>query len=393
MSARRLLLWTLVVLWSPAAWAEIPGFTISKIEGLNGVELDDDRFATTPSATNWPAHKVNYRDCLAYLGISEGQSLAEPDAEGAEVVEADVVETVEVTDAASTDVPADTVTETATDAGTDGAGGGGGDTAEGIRKISIEWSVANPSLAGRKWWYSIRTGTGCSESAEVDAEATETCTYLRQKTELVGYELYTLEIPVTRLLGTECTKGSTGDARVYFTVQAESNFNERDTDTVTVDYDYDPPKAVQTPTLEAGETNLQASWTDESNTEDVTYTVYWSPDTFDDDTLSNVESKGDLTAKDYQITGLENGTRYWVAVAALDDFDNPSTLTDRVDGTPVEVTDGFEFYKNAGGTDKGGFGCAMGDTGAASAAVLLLVALALLATFAGARRPATRRGA
>ena len=388
MFARRFLLGTLVVLWSSAAWADIYGFAITKIEGLNGVDLDD-RFGTTASATE---HKVNYQDCLAYLGIEEGQSLAE----GTEQVEdAEVVEVADttVTDTTVTDTTVtDTAADTATDASADGSGGGGGDTTEGVRKISIEWAVNNSSLTG-KWWYSIRIGSGCSESAEVDVEATDTCTYLRQKTELDRYTTLTIEVPVTRLLGTECSKGDTGEARLYFTVQSDTDYNLHDNATLVIEYDYDAPKAVTDLTIEAGETNLSTSWTDDANTEDVTYNVYWYDAEFDDGTKDSAHEKTGLTATDYQITDLENGTRYWVAVVSVDDFDNESSLSDRVEGTPVQVTDGFEFYKGAGGGEQGGFGCATGGTGAASAAVLLLVGVALAAAFAGARRPSSRRGA
>jgi hypothetical protein len=44
-----------------------------------------------------------------------------------------------------------------------------------------------------------------------------------------------------------------------------------------------------------------------------------------------------------------------VGVVAVDDFDNESLLSEIKSGTPVLVTDGFEYYKESGGADKGGF--------------------------------------
>jgi hypothetical protein len=395
MILRRLLIAALVVLWSQVATAEIYGFAINKIEGLNGVELDD-RFGVTASATE---HLVNYKDCLAYLNIDAGQSL-DPESTVEEVVEATTTDVVETVDVAETVDAADAASDSASpaDTSTDGSGGGGGATTEGIRKISIDFSV-NDSLIG-KWWYSIRIGS-CTESSEVDEAATDSCTYLRQKTELTRYSTDTIEIPVTRILGYECAKGSTDDVRLYFTIQSDLDYNQRGTETVDIELDYDAPKPVTNLTLEAGEENLSVAWDDEANadTETVTYRVYWYDASFDEDTLDDVSSKGDLTAKAFQITGLENGKDYWVGVVALDDFDNESTLPDLVEGTPVLVTDGFEAYKDAGGAEKGGFGCTVNggsatsgaEASAKAAAVLLLLAVALLAVLPrGGRRNAGR---
>lgn len=363
MSAKMWVLGLALLLLSGQAQAEIFGFKINGIEGLNGVDLDD-RFGTGAADTE---HLVNYLDCLAYLDLEEGQSSAESsESANAEVVEAaDEIETTEtfITEVAeitevyevadvTTDDAAGTEAETG-DVESDGGSGGGGGDEELVRKLRIDWSV-NDTLIG-KWWYSIRVGS-CTESAEVDAEETDSCTYLRQKTELVAYSTDEVDVLMSDLLGTECAKGSTGEARIFFTIQSDLDFNNRSTETVVIELDYDPPAAITALEVSAGEENLSASWDDENNTETVSYKVYWSSATFDENDLDGdaVSSKGDLSAKSYQITGLDNGTRYYVAVATTDDFDNESELSEAVDGTPVVVTDGFEFYKEAGGADEGG---------------------------------------
>jgi hypothetical protein len=109
--------------------------------------------------------------------------------------------------------------------------------------------------------------------------------------------------------------------------------------------------------LEAGEENIQVSWDDETNSEDVEYVVYWSQKEFDVLMLdsSDVSSKGGLTAKSYQITGLEIGTQYYVAAAAEDDYGNVSPITEVLDATPEAVDDFWEHYKKSGGQEEGGY--------------------------------------
>jgi hypothetical protein len=392
---RRILLGALLVLCSHTARAEtIYGFYIDKIEGVD-IELDE-RFGTTASATE---HKVNYQDCLNYLGLDPGQSLG-TEGEGAEVIEPDAVEAVEVVEVIQAVDAAGETASDVTEASSDASGGGGGASATaGPGKIAIDWVVRDQRLTG-KWWYSIRIGS-CTEDVEVDSAATDTCTYLRQKTELTPYSTDTIEIPVKRLLGTECAKGSEGDVRLYFTIQSDFNNQDHATSTVTIDYDYEAPKTVTSLALEAGEENLNASWDDMTDTsaETVTYKVYWYDASFDDDTLADdaareaLSSKGDLTTNSYRITGLELGETYWVGVVALDDFDNESPLSEVLDGTPILVTDGFERYKQVGGAEKGGFGCSVGEGSAATASTLLLLGVALAAALASARRRGARRGA
>jgi len=108
---RKLLVPLLLLLAAWPARAEICGF---KINSFTAVDLRDQgelekRFDTTATdqttcstgglvtSTDATEHQVNYRDCLRYLGIEEGQSLAEGEVEGAETAE--VVEAVESAEA------------------------------------------------------------------------------------------------------------------------------------------------------------------------------------------------------------------------------------------------------------------------------------------------------
>ena len=75
---------------------------------------------------------------------------------------------------------------------------------------------------------------------------------------------------------------------------------------------------------------------------------------------------------------LTNGVRYVVAVAAMDDFENPGDLSSIHCGTPEPVTGFFEAYRAAGGGAGGGY-CAIGAVPSrAAAAGIVFAALGLL---------------
>ena len=90
------------------------------------------------------------------------------------------------------------------------------------------------------------------------------------------------------------------------------------------------------------------------------------------------------------ITGLKNDVGYHVAVAAVDKWDNPGTLSAVACGTPQETDDFYRVYRRDGGTAGGGW-CNVGSQGRrtgddASAAHGSAILVGLLALGAIARR-------
>jgi hypothetical protein len=76
--------------------------------------------------------------------------------------------------------------------------------------------------------------------------------------------------------------------------------------------------------------------------------------------------------KTFEITNLENGTKYFVRATQTDLAGNVSDLSPEVEGTPVAVTDFYEQYTGAGGTETGGCGVAGGAGLSAGAALAVL---------------------
>jgi hypothetical protein len=122
-------------------------------------------------------------------------------------------------------------------------------------------------------------------------------------------------------------------------------------------YDYVAPGAPGSVSVnDAGET-VEVSWSKPSDASEdtVDYQVYWSSAPFDSRIagLGKKTVSGDLTST--TIEGLDVGETYYIAVGAIDDFDNESPLSELQTATPVETLDGFERYKSAGGGEEGGF--------------------------------------
>lgn len=77
-----------------------------------------------------------------------------------------------------------------------------------------------------------------------------------------------------------------------------------------------------------------------------------------DESLLCGEQAGELASRG-TARGLANNAAYAVGIAATDLVGNVGTLSSTLCATPVEVTDFFEAYKDAGGKGGGGFFCSL----------------------------------
>lgn len=95
------------------------------------------------------------------------------------------------------------------------------------------------------------------------------------------------------------------------------------------------------------------------------------------------------TSTSVKITGLTNGVHYGVAVAGVDTYQNPGALSQVVCDTPVQTTDFYDDFREAGGTAGGGY-CSLGaPTGQTAGAVA--IALGALGLVLRRRRSARAR--
>ena len=381
---------TFLLLIAGPVKAEIFGFQINGIEGLGALEgLVEERLSDE--------YKVSYQDCLLYLEgvipttVVEGEPLAEYVEETPDVVEApycgdgtcddgeDCVtcladacpecgdgecqvnehcgicpsdcgecrETDVITESDAHDYPGDILEEVSGDNGKED----NIKDSSASRKLEVKWSLTAPTLSS---YYIIRIGS-CSETLDISEGETDSCRTLVSKDDLDSYSNNELIIEITDLLGEECVFGDTGETAVYFYVQDIDEFYAPEVEVVKFTWDYDPPEKPTDVVIEPGEENIKVSWTDEANSGFVEYKVYWDGVSFTDDSKSDAESKEGLSATSYQVEGLEVGKVYYVAVAAMDDYDNESDLSEVLSDAPISVDDFWEHYRKSGGGEEGGF--------------------------------------
>jgi len=217
-------------------------------------------------------------------------------------------------------------------------------------KILVRWSLS-PSSG---YDYAIKVGS-CSDTGGIGDEATDSCKYVVTRQELPGSTNNEFQVDLRDLIGNSCEFGDSGTASLYFFIQYGDDATTKEVEVVEFEWDYEPPDQPQNIEVSAGEGNLKVSWADESGTGAEEFKVYWSSEQFDDASKVDVDSKGSITTKSYQISGLATGTTYFVGVTAVDAFGNESKLPELLTGTPVSVDDFWEHYQKSGGQEEGGF--------------------------------------
>jgi hypothetical protein len=347
------------------ASADIDGFTVNDIEGLDGLSLND-RFGTRPSDDE---HQINFDDCVEYngeAGFTSGSGTEDGDATGDSTADA---------------VSGDT---TASSSGTTGSG----TDLPTARYVHFEVSMVQPLLSDN-WYYAVKIGA-CDSGGGLSDTETDTCRYVQQRKKLdsflsiefdvnVRYLLGTLEINNSRQTLCQDKLNTTSEVRVVFLIERENDTTSKSGHEISIQYDYKAPSPPTELVADAGEGNAHLSWSDRDNSTEaeVRYQVYWASEPFTYETKSVAKTEDTVKTASDQVTGLEKDTTYYFRVLAIDDFDNESTFSDQAVATPVAVNDFFEEYLAQGGRERGGFCSASsrGDLAGASVAALLLLLL------------------
>ncbi len=224
-------------------------------------------------------------------------------------------------------------------------------------KMLVRFSVDSTSYPSGE--YAVKVGTACAESGEdmLDSQESDSCTTIAARRDFDGsYTNIEVTIPFADILGDECVDGSDGTTAIYFYASFDDGFSVvSEVSRLEIKYDYEAPLPPQNVIVEPGEGNLKVTWADDSNNEEVEYRVYWATSAYDESNKDKALTKSGLSAKSYQIDGLDNGVSYFVSVTAVDTADNESELSSVTEEMPVAVDDFWEYYQGAGGGEQGGF--------------------------------------
>jgi hypothetical protein len=267
--------------------------------------------------------------------------------------------------------------------------------------VRITWSWADATAGALSARYGIKLappGTTCDGNSMTEASSDSGCVVLKTDRSfanpLTGAGEITDVNLATLLKGVDCSVQQDVEARVYFLI-TDSSVSTTSTpvsQTLNIRLDTQPPVAPTIDTISGGGENIRLTWTHVDTAATNFARVYWSKVPFSASAPSTATNKSDkLTGTSYQITGLDNGTTYYVAVTAIDSNDNESASLEVREGVPVEVQDFWQYYKASGGSsDAGYYGCTASGVaptgGAAQGGWLVLFALAVLGLARFARR-------
>jgi hypothetical protein len=260
-------------------------------------------------------------------------------------------------------------------------------------KIRITWSWLDKNVLQLTPQYGVKIappGRSCDENDMTESASDSACKVVTSDHDFdnpLTASGQTVDIDLREVLGdTACNVDATTGAKIYFIVKDLTTGTSTTTVTgvaLNIDVDLEAPKAPTMTGLSSGSENLKATWEHVDTATTLSSRVYWSKQPLTAATAWTAENKSSvLTATSYQITGLVNGTTYYVSVSAIDANDNESDGSVVMSGAPLEVQDLWQYYKANGGTEAGGYyGCSSGRTGAGNLAWLLLfLPLVVLAT-------------
>lgn len=155
-----------------------------------------------------------------------------------------------------------------------------------------------------------------------------------------------------------------------------------ETGQITVNYALQPPGPPVSLAVQQGDSHLKLSWSPASTSDNIaSYDVFAVPSgQAISPSETPTQSVSSSTNADVQRTdqgaALQNGASYDLAVRAHDAYGNASALSAIATGSPTQIDDFYNRYRDLGGQAAGGGGCgSTGGGGGLAAAVLLLWAL------------------
>jgi len=223
---------------------------------------------------------------------------------------------------------------------------------------SAEWSLKISPLPAGSWLYKTCYASpyDSCDIGDTAKDTTNGCNAVEADKDLDS-TVITARVYFDELIGDACDSELEDTASVYLVI-AEDGTTNVSSETIDVTIDLKRPDAPAITSVTGGDGRFQVKWTDDLNdSEEVTYTVYWDETAFTSDALSTVSKKSGISTNsiDIESSSIENGAVYYVRVAAVDEADNESTLSDTMTVTPEATTDFWEGYVDDGGTDPGGY--------------------------------------
>ena len=230
-------------------------------------------------------------------------------------------------------------------------------------KLEVKWSASDLTLGTATVTYGIamsnELGGDCDAltPALTDDQDDPDCFVHTVETEYDG-GTEKFEVDFDRLMG-PCDSSTEDVSTIYVVMDtdddAHTGFPANERIEFTIDLlAPDPPTLTS---VEGGDTRLELTWEDDGAEGGTTYTVYYSDSAFSDKDATGVTALTEVEGTSYAIedSSLVNGSTYYVRMSATDKAGNEGDISTQMTGVPIETSDFWESYTEAGGTDPGGF--------------------------------------
>ncbi|PIE19148.1 MAG: hypothetical protein CSA66_02950 [Proteobacteria bacterium] len=223
------------------------------------------------------------------------------------------------------------------------------------------WTVRISPLPGDTYQFAAGyapPGKNCPTASSSLTEEEGTC-YVEYSGRDLDRTTIEFNVDFDELTGGDCDSNEQDKATVYVIIEEPTAVTPIvEAEQIEVTVDLRPPAAPQGVTLTPGDGRFTVNWKDDANSGDeVEYIVYYDQVEFTADAIATVSRKRGVTTTSVSIedSGLVNGLTYYVRVAAIDEADNLSPLSEVQTVTPQETEDFWERYQAAGGSDAGDF--------------------------------------
>ena len=223
------------------------------------------------------------------------------------------------------------------------------------QSIVIHWSLNRTPMSGTKYAVKMsQPGGSCSTSSLSDLGTSCYSEFLVSEKDLTSAVDNSFTVPMDAMMGGDCNANTDKVVNIYIVLDENGTVTAQ---TISFEVDLQPPAPPAITDITPGDTSLTVTWEDTNNAgeDGITYKVYWCPQMFTNGNKEACKHSDNLTALSYQISGLENNKEYYIGVAATDKHDNEGILSELDKGTPVEVQDFFEHYKDSGGRENGDY--------------------------------------
>ena len=248
-------------------------------------------------------------------------------------------------------------------------------------EITFTWNFASNPPSDAQYTIKIKKGSDSCADSSLTRESTDDCTTVVEQSNLTS-DTIAERLTFGEITGVTSASQCDGNADTIdvilifssFTTTTDESADDTDRDEVRFAFDTDRPAAPTGITSKAGESSIDVDWTAVDGAS--LYTVFYGTSALTEgDEPENLAHSHETTSTVGFVLddGIRRDATYYIGVTVQDSVGNNSLVSATTTATTQPVSDFYEYYRQQGGLDDGGF-CSVGSP---SSGGLWLLALAV----------------